>query len=526
MTYQVGLPAGHGLTAGTIRVPAAGIELESGTKISCANEAGCQLTITQLPVTGQLSATSTGGQVTVTVDMAAIPVPEPVPEPEPVDEEEEAEEAEEDTEEEEQQAAQPTLEANQRTESLLTALTAAGTPPASSLPVEITVPTRNALTFEQSDYKASSISAPGLRGAKLTRFRGSTQTTVVYTDIELSRSLVKHYASLESTVNPGQITLPTGTFTAGTTNLIAPSSSTTPISDRISISGHGLESLIDADETDRTPTNTKTSFSGRLHDVPGRFVCEGTGCILTVTGAYNDASATSNPNRLNAVTLEATGGGTLYFKPSSASAPVSLCKETTQCLAKDTEYMAFGWWRSEPSGVEGYDFEAFTGGAGLSDAPTGATGTAEYNGTAVGMYVEQSQVGAGTVVKRQGEFIADARLEATFSGDSVGIRGTIDNFNTTPTGGSSAPISADGWVVKLEGASAGLLAPFDDTGDSTSVARIERLGPDGEGTWSRQYVPARTGETNQQPTAVVGTFESEVEEVLNLVGAFGAQRKQ
>ena len=436
---------------------------------------------------------------------------------------------EDEEEEEEQQAAQTppaqstsqTLEANQRTESLLTALTAAGTPPASTSRVTISVPTRNALTFEQSDYRASSISAPGLRGAKLTRSRGGTQTTVVYTDIELSRALVKHYASLESSANPGQITLPTGTFTAGSTNLIAPSTSQTPIAQRISISGHGLASSIAAEATgaDRTPTNVKASFSGRLHDVPGTFVCEGADCMLTVTGAYNLADAESNPNRLNAVTL--TTDGTLYFKPSSASAPVSLCEETSQCLAQDTEYMAFGWWREEPTGVEGYQFEAFAGDGASTTTSVTATGTAEYNGTAVGMYVEQSQVGAGTVVKRQGEFVADARLEATFD-TGGGIKGTIDGFNTTPTGGSSAPITAGSWVVKLEGDTAGSLADIGANG----VARIERLGPDGTGTWSHSYVPARTGEENQQPTAVVGTFESKVLEVLHLVGAFGAQRQQ
>ena len=421
-----------------------------------------------------------------------------------------------------------TLEANQRAEKLLTTLKVAGTPPASASRVTISVPSKNKLTFTQADYRASTISAPGLRGAKLTRTRGGTQITAIYTDIELSRKLVEHYASTESMDNPGQFSLPGSLFTPVETDFVAKSKSTEPIDERVSLS-HGLPSSVPKDATRAKETDPKASFRGTVHGVSGTFLCESSGtaaCMLTATGMYNSDTDDSNPNRLQKVTLDVSGG-TIYFKPSSPTASVSLCKDTAQCVAEDDLYMAFGWWWSEPVGTGAYEVEAFSGGKGLSaNVVNNLTGAAEYNGTAVGMYVEQSDVGTAAVARKQGEFIADARLDATFDGAEVGIKGTIDSFKTTPTGGSGAPTTAGSWVVQLEGT-----RNNEDTGNNAKAtlgdngeARIERRGPDGTGTWLHRFLPARTGEPNQHPTAVVGTFESKVEDVLHLVGAFGAKR--
>ncbi len=424
------------------------------------------------------------------------PVEEPVEEPA-----EEVEEAEDETEEVEEPKAQQqaqTLEANQRAEKILDVLKAtsfASNAPASDR-VDISVPTRNKLTFEQSDYKVSFISAPDLRGAKLTRTRGDTQTTVVYTDIELSQKLVDRSDYVESTVNLGQFTLPTGVFVAGTTNFIARSASTEPVPTRLSIT-HGFSGSIAASATERSPTNTKAAFSGSVHGVSGTFVCEGENCMLTATGTYNPAEAQSNPNRLSGVTLDVSAGATLYFKPSGTGA-VSLCADTAQCLPADTAYMAFGWWRSEPTSVQGsYEFEPFFAGMGLVEpsAVSADVIKAEYNGTAVGMYVEQQQEGSA-IAKKQGEFVADARLDW----DGTDLTGTIDGFKTTPTGGSGAPSTAGNWIVNL---------------NASNATELVLLGPDGDGTWRHMYVP--------DGSAVVGVFEAGQAEVLHIAGAFGAQ---
>ncbi len=421
--------------------------------------------------------------------------PEPEPEPEEVEKEEEVAEEEPEAEEEVQQQAQ-TLEANQRSEMLLEVLEAANfdSDISASGRVDISVPTRSKLTFEQSDYKVSSISAPDLRGAKLTRERGDTQTTVVYTDIELSRKLVDHYT--ESSANPGQFTLPAGVLGVST-DFITQSASTVPLGQRLSIT-HGLRSSIAADAGDRETTNIKAAFSGSVHGVSGTFVCEGADCMLTATGSYNAADATINPNRLSGVTLSSTG--TIYFKPSGTGA-VSLCADTARCLPVDTAYMAFGWWRSEPASVQGsYEFEPFIAGMGLVDAAgvssAGGTIKAEYNGVAVGMYVEQQQEGSA-IAKKQGEFTADARLDYDATN---GLTGTIDGFKTTPTGSSGVPATAGNWIVNL---------------NASNETSLVLRGPDGGGTWRHRFV--------SDGSAVVGVFEAGQQEVLHIVGAFGAQ---
>ncbi|MDE0201057.1 MAG: hypothetical protein OXK73_01325 [Rhodospirillaceae bacterium] len=389
--------------------------------------------------------------------------------------EREAEEAQRRAEEQIRQQAQA-LEANQRAQGLLSVLegiSTAPSPAASSSRVAISVPSRNRLTFEKSGYTPSTISAPKLRGARLTQSRGGTQTTVVYTDIELSRSLIKTYdtdaADDAETIPAGDITdLSGGNFLADT--------------DAFVITGHGFGNKASADDADPA-AKTGTSFRGSLNGVGGKFECTGADC-MTLTPTYTGTQLTS---------LGVTGIAT--FKPDSRTATVSLCDAPrSQCAATDGDYMAFGWWRSEATDGS-YQFEPFAFGPTLvSTAPTADT---SFDGTAVGMYVEQDQVGT-TITKKQGEFVADARLDYDLSATT--LTGTIDGFKTTPTGGSSAP-STTGWVVKL------------NTGGATA---LQLHGPDGAGTWTHQYTT--------DGSAVVGTFESELAEVLHIVGAFGARQ--
>ena len=177
------------------------------------------------------------------------------------------------------------------------------------------------------------------------------------------------------------------------------------------------------------------SFSGSLNGVGGKFECADADC-MTLTAVYESDVPGAKLTGLTVTGIET-------FKPNSPTATVSLCaKPRSQCAATDTDYMAFGYWRSETTDGS-YAFEPFAFGPDLkSSAPTAAM-NASFNGTAVGMYVEQDKAGAA-ITKKQGEFVADARLDH----DGSGLTGTIDGFKTTPTGGSSAP-STTGWIVKL-----------------------------------------------------------------------------
>ena len=294
-----------------------------------------------------------------------------------------------------------TLEANQRAENLRkafmkTPLVDNSDPPnllspLGTLPVTITVPTKDKLTFQQGDRTVSTTSLAGLRGAKLTRKRGGTDTTVVYTDRELSRKLLDHYGSAVATAKtagyPGQFQVPTAVFDKGDdgTNFFTQSKSTVPIGKRVSLSysSTSIPSSIASTVTgsNRTKTQTKASFSGKLHGVSGTFRCEAADCMLTATGTYRDTdyTVTADQNKLYQVTLSSSQN--IYFKPDSKTATVSLCADTAQCLKDDAEYMAFGWWREEPANaLADYKFGVFATIKGDAGANSSLSGEAEYDG--------------------------------------------------------------------------------------------------------------------------------------------------
>jgi multidrug resistance efflux pump len=432
-----------------------------------------------------------------------------------------------------QQQAQ-TLEANQRARNLLEAFDSVS--PQATSPATITVPSRDRLTFKQGERRVSTISAPGLRGARLTRTRGGTDTTVVYTDRELSRELLEHYAEQK---DPDA-----ARFNAvDSDNVDVGASGTNFHTDPDVTIDHGLRTSLSANhqtlggeivttggtETNRALTSTKASFSGRVHGVQGRFQCAGDDCMITVTNSYNDdvpGSSTTDENRLATVRITTNTGTALYFKPNSATATVSLCEDGTQCTAGDDgQYMTFGWWRDEPeSALADYKFGVFAGVTG--GAPTtGLTGTAEYDGRAVGMYVEQGALGSTGVTTRQGEFTADVRLDVNFEdpdgagSEEVGITGRIDGFKTAPTGGSSAPTTTDTWVVELT--NAGTVTASDANG-TASIAIPGTTTT--TGAWSHDFVNHHANPAaSAKPPAVTGTFNAEIVNLLHLMGAFGAE---
>ena len=389
-----------------------------------------------------------------------------------------------DAEEEARKAAQQGqgLEANQKAENLLAVLEVIGEsgteipdPAMSTTRVKISVPSRNKLTFEKTGYTVRTTSVPNLHGARLTQSRGGTQTAVVYTDIELSRSLIKNY---DTDAADDAVTIPNSDITGlADGNFLADT-------DAFVITGHGFPSRR---PTDAPGSEMGKSFSGSLNGVGGKFECADADCMM-LTATYESADRGAKLAGL-AVT------GIQTFKPNSPMATVSLCaKPRSQCAATDTDYMAFGYWHSETTDGS-YAFEPFAFGPALATAASTAAMNASFNGTAVGMYVEQDKAGAA-ITKKQGEFVADARLDH----DGIALTGTIDGFKTTPTGGSSAP-STTGWIVKL---------------NTDSATALQLHGPDGAGTWAHRYTT--------DGSAVVGTFESGLAEVLHLVGAFGVQQ--
>ena len=415
-----------------------------------------------------------------------------------------------------------TLEANQRALNLLADFGDTGTPMRDH-GVGITVPKSNQLVFKKETYTVGSLSAPaGMRAAKLTRTRGGMDTIVVYTDRELSRPLLEHYAQFKQETEAVQ-------FQIDDTNV--------PIEIQVDTDenflenaelsvDHGFDDEIAADamDNDRTPTEEAAFFSGSVHGVRGEFRCgDASDCMITLQSAYAADGDDPSENELTSVKMVA-GAANIFFRPSSPSAPIYLGASGVQGVtANDEEYMTFGWWRTEPPTALGsYQFGVFVTGADLlteNNIPADPPGSAEYDGTAVGMYVEQGGLGGTGVTTRQGEFVADARLDVDF--DENEIEGTIDGFTTTPTGGSAAPTTSGSWAVKL----------MRDT--TTSSVKVDIRGTTSTGSWSHQFVDNHENvlqvgpDDNVQPAppAVVGSFNARIENLLHLVGAFGAHKR-
>ena len=104
------------------------------------------------------------------------------------------------------------------------------------------------------------------------------------------------------------------------------------------------------------------------------------------------------------------------------------------------------------------------------------------------MYVEQDPNNP-VDTHRQGEFSADVHLEV--SGGTDTISGTIDDFETTPTGGSAAPRTAGRWVVRLLNPDEAGTVTADYPGAETgTTALIDNLAGVKSGTWDSSFVPA------------------------------------
>ena len=136
---------------------------------------------------------------------------------------------------------------------------------------------------------------------------------------------------------------------------------------------------------------------------------------------------------------------------------------------------------------------------------TGVTGSATYNGTAVGRYAI-----SGTLVANQGhgEFSANAQLIANF--DARSVVGTLSRFTGQPN-----------WEVTLRG---GTISNAAVTGDGVTWS----IGGDAKdgGVWEADfYSNLPTDESNGvQPYGIAGTFSAAHGDAARMIGAFGAHR--
>ena len=422
--------------------------------------------------------------------------------------------------EEAQQQAQ-SREANQRAEKLKEAFPGGG---ASGDLAAITVATaspvavaaaRGSLSLTRPGYSTATLSGTGVRTATLSLTSGGDSgKTVVYTDRELSRPLLVHYGELRDSNDLTRFALTTAPLTLPANVLVSP----------IWKISHGVPTslnAVDGNSADNDPNDpdttlrddlpagandprTKTSYTGTLHGKSGSFVCDGTtSCDVQITPVYGDLDDGKFP--LSSVAVAATDGGALYFKPSGSQ---TLQLYEGGPVGADSEYMVFGYWREDPtSPAADYNVGVFA----QAFTPHTATDniTATYDGTAVGMYVEQDPNNA-VDTHRQGEFTADVFLEVSNAAPST-ISGTIDDFETTPTGGSAEPRTSARWIVTLA---------------ADNSALIGSLPGERSGSWEHTFVRAHEYAADDTPPAVTGTFNTRILDFVHLRGAFGAGKRR
>ena len=239
--------------------------------------------------------------------------------------------------------------------------------------------------------------------------------------------------------------------------------------------------------TDRHPHRYSAEAGGNLGGARGTFRC----------GSTDSTAATS-------CTVQNTGGGFVFrgpwfFVPSSGTVGVSV---------EDAQYMWFGWWSTETATT--FTFDTNNGGTAELTALTGVTGTATYNGIAVGQYAI-----SGTLVANQGhgEFTANARLTADFGEDTNTVIGSITNISGQPD-----------WEISLTG---GVISGAAVTGSSTSwtiggdTQDLSTENPWEANFYSNLPVGDRAG---VQPYGIAGTFEASHGSAARMAGAFGAHR--
>ena len=178
-----------------------------------------------------------------------------------------------------------------------------------------------------------------------------------------------------------------------------------------------------------TPNENEGAVMGTFDGAPGTFECVSTGCSIETDddGALEDVR------------------GTWRFTPDKGA----------MVNVADGDYLHFGYWlesTENDDGTSSYKFQAFSGGGMAFDggAVENVHGTAEYSGSAGGMYVRKILDPNGSVdLAAEGSFTANARLRAHFGGEDVAvseqyrISGTVSEFMDGDT-------SLDGWTVKLD----------------------------------------------------------------------------
>ena len=267
----------------------------------------------------------------------------------------------------------------------------------------------------------------------------------------------------------------------------------------------GTQVITYTDDDDTEDVN-EASFDGTYNGASGKYECTTGPCTTT----SNDKGAVTNMD------------GTWMFTPGpGATSPVP-----------DYDYLHYGFWIDSSEDEDGdpvYKVQTFAGGnvpyaTTLTDV---AAGSAEYVGTAAGVYAQKIAFDSGTgalVSGHVGSFTADVSLSAEFgertsvaSDNHNTISGTISNFMDGEF--------ALGWTATLKSKGfaevTGVTSGGDGTADGSWTASF--FGPntddfDHDGDPENADVPRR-------PSGVAGEFVTHFGNG-HAAGAYGASEKK
>ena len=266
-----------------------------------------------------------------------------------------------------------------------------------------------------------------------------------------------------------------------------------------------LHAVADADpEAPGNQARSAAEVSGTYNGADGHYTCTGsTACTVTV-------------NAKGMVTAVSSGWVFTPDRGATSDQP-------------DYDYLSYGFWlkrTTDSDGVLTYnEVETFANSSVAASGVADVTGTATYEGDAVGVYVHSVTGSDGDeVLATSGHFMADAELTATFgqvpvsATDDTGtiadnllntLTGTIDNFRLS--GHDDGP----GWSVALNG---------DIDPAAGTVASGTAKGGDGEGSFSATFHRPRGDDNTAKPGSVVGEFNAGFNNG-SVAGAFGATKQ-
>ena len=276
----------------------------------------------------------------------------------------------------------------------------------------------------------------------------------------------------------------------------------------------------DSDDTTTTAQNEAEEVPGTYNGASGTYRCHGaTDCTVTI-GEVDDE-----------LTITEMSAGWIFTPNANVKVYVA-----------DTSYLHYGFWLKKTTDEDGVltynEVETFAGAsfdASTASELAAVTGTASYDGDAVGVYVHHvlSEGGGQIESSTAGHFKADANLMAHFGGTAVAAR---DQFTVTGTL-SDFDLSGDeanDWMVNLNRADfSGATDRGADAGPGsahTNTFSGVAEGGGASGSWSGTFhglTPDADGDgagtARTAPGSVVGEFNANMSNG-SVAGAFGVNQ--